>query len=412
MRPEISHYHSLIGPRPLRLLHRSFKHHPQSPFLYERAMSTSPHHEPAQQQRGGSVVAALEEEKEEKARCEWDFRLSTVVSPSTAAGEVSDAIGAIEFDPTDRLLATGGIARKIRIYSLGTLIPESRDSSLTFSDHSTACLLCICTPAKLSSLRWRPDSSGRTVGSGDYDGVVMEYDVERNVAVFERDEHAGRRVWSVDYSVSGDLGASGSDDGTVQLWDSRCANGGLVAAARAGGAVCSVEFDPEGGPWVGAGSADRHAYVFDVRAVSAGPVAALGGHGRAVTYVRFAQSGRSVVTSGTDGSHRLWEWAEGREVRAYRGHVNSRSFVGMSVWRGAGLVGSGSESNEVFVYDLRWKEPIWVREFGPRREEGGAFVGAVSWRQAVSGPGEGALVAGGSDGVLQVFVGRKKTESE
>lgn len=88
------------------------------------------------------------------------------------------------------------------------------------------------------------------------------------------------------------------------------------------------------------GSADRHAYVYDVRAVSAGPVAVFAGHGRAVTYVRFAGwPGRVVVSSGTDGSHRLWDWVGGgggggvEELRAYSGHANALRFVGMSVWR-------------------------------------------------------------------------------
>ncbi|WOK92798.1 hypothetical protein Cni_G01490 [Canna indica] len=404
MESEISHHHHhrhhhpplLIG-QPLRLFHQSFHH---SPFLYDyewAPMSNSP-----------SATPPIPGHDEDKPRCQWCFRLSTLVSPAAATAEASDAIGAIEFDPSDRLLATGGIARKIRMYALDTLLPQGGEPSPTLSDHSAACCLCICTPAKLSSLRWRPGSGGRIIAAADYDGVVTEYDVERSVAVFERDEHAGRRVWSVDYSAHGHLGASGSDDGTVQLWDSRCANGGCAAVARADGAVCSVEFDPEGGPWVAAGSADRHAYVFDARALTAGPVATLGGHGRAVTYVRFVPGGRRVVSSGTDGSHRLWDWEEGRQLRAYRGHANARSFIGMAVWGSAGLIGSGSESNEVFVYDLRWGEPIWVRGFGARRDDGRSrdgFVSAVSWRQAAHG--EGALAAGGSDGVLQVFVGSK-----
>ncbi|THU44293.1 hypothetical protein C4D60_Mb02t05890 [Musa balbisiana] len=55
------------------------------------------------------------------------------------------------------------------------------------NSHSTACDFYICTPVKLGSLRWLPASGGRVLGSGDYDGVVTEYDVQRRVAVFERD---------------------------------------------------------------------------------------------------------------------------------------------------------------------------------------------------------------------------------
>ena len=52
-------------------------------------------------------------------------------------------------------------------------------------------------------------------------------------------------------------------------------------------------------------------------------------------------------------------------IRVYMGHVNSRNFVALSVWRTGGLVGFGSENNNLFVYDrgvkigpIRWASPI------------------------------------------------------
>lgn len=343
------------------------------------------------------------------ARCEWDFQLCSVISP-TATREVSDALGAIEFDPSDQFLATGGIARKIRIYSLRSLLPEDREGgAAALSDHSAACSFYICTPAKLSSLRWKPDGGGRVIGAGDYDGVVTEYDLERRVSVFERDEHDGRRVWSVDYSRwLPQLGGSASDDGTAQMWDSRCGGGAACSLCPAGesrGAVCSVEFDPSGGPLVGMGCADRRAYVYDLR-MTAAPVTVFGGHHRTVTYVRFADGGK-LVSAGTDGCLRLWSLLDGREARAYEGHVNTRSFVGLSVWKSGGLLACGSETNQVFVYDVRWGEPIWVGGFEAVEDDGGrGFVSSVCWRQA--GGDACTIVAGASNGVLQVFSGKKK----
>ncbi|KAJ6833361.1 putative WD repeat-containing protein RUP2-like [Iris pallida] len=328
------------------------------------------------------------EEDSSQARCEWDFSISAAV-PRNPTTNASDVLGAVEVDPSGRLLATGGLARKIRIYTLDPLRYE----------------FYICTPAKLSSLRWRPNPPGCHVASGDYDGVVTEYDVERRTPVSERDEHGGRRVWSVDYSAAG-LGASGSDDGTAQMWDPRC--GPVLSAVRVGASVCCVEFDKTDGPYIALGCADRRAYVYDVRNMSSGPVSVFAGHEKTVTYVRFDGRGR-LVTSGTDGRHRLWELASGKEVRAYRGHANARSFVGMSVWRSGGLIGCGSESNEVFVYDLRWGEPIWVQSFAGRteeEEEAKAFVSAVCWREVSED--ECALLAGGSDGMVQVYAGRRK----
>ena len=146
------------------------------------------------------------------------------------------------------------------------------------------------------------------------------------------------------------------------------------------------------------------------------------GHARAVTYVRWAPA-RRVVTSAADGTHRLWEWpttaaaaqevsGPAREVRSYSGHVSGRSFVGMGLWRGAGLVASGSESNHVFVYDLRWAKPVWVHPFAVAPDsDAEGFVSAVAWRQGDADGGGGALVAGRSDGVLKMFTFQRRTDN-
>ena len=44
--------------------------------------------------------------EEERARCDWEFNLPTVVT-SSSAGASTDTIGVIEFDPSDSLVATG-----------------------------------------------------------------------------------------------------------------------------------------------------------------------------------------------------------------------------------------------------------------------------------------------------------------
>ncbi|KAG6413955.1 hypothetical protein SASPL_126671 [Salvia splendens] len=331
----------------------------------------------------------------DEARCDWEFNLSAVISSS--AGN-SDAIGVAEFDDGGGFLATGGIARKIRIYAT--------DTSLK----SGACDFYICASAKLSSLKWRPGSDSRVIGSGDYDGVVMEYDLERRVPVFERDEHGGRRVWAIDYSRWGPtLGASASDDGTVQLWDPRCCDRSVAAVEpdrSARSPVCCVEFSPFGGPLVVAGCADRRVYGYDVRR-AAEPVFVMDRHEKAVTYTKFMDA-RTIVSSSVDGSLMMWDAEDGHVIRTYRGHVNTKRFVGLSVWRNGGLLSCGSENNRVYVYDRRWAGPVWVRglETGPRTGCEPGFVSSVCWRQ--TGEERCMLVVGGSDGMLQLFEGERK----
>lgn len=193
----------------------------------------------------------------EEKKSEWNLKVCTVVGPSGA----SDSIGALAFDAKEhQWLATGGIARKIRLYDFNNLIDLQQSCSLEDEEDdlmdidggndvmyveqsSSIEASVICTSAKLSSLKWEPSSGDEVIGSGDYDGVVTEWDVERGVALFERDEHGGRRVWSVDYSQwSTSLCASASDDGTVQMWDRKSNQTFKVITTPSKSPVCCVEF--------------------------------------------------------------------------------------------------------------------------------------------------------------------------
>jgi E3 ubiquitin-protein ligase RFWD2 len=379
----------------------------------------SHHHTQESENHEKEAIEEEQEQQEEKARCEWDFSLTTIVSSGnnniSSTPAISDALGVIEFDQTNSIIATGGIARKIRIYNFKSLFAHENTSQnaheITCLDHAGACDYYICTPAKLSSIRWKPSSDGRVLGSGDYDGVVMEYCLERRIPIFERDEHGGRRVWSVDYSHWDPvLGASGSDDGTMQMWDTRCESGEGVATVQPGvgrSAVCCVEFNPFGGPIVAVGCADRRVYGYDIR-MTGDPVFVLDGHRKTVTYIKFLDN-VTLVSASIDGCLKLWDSDNSNVIRSYKGHVNSRSFIGLSVWRNGGLLGCGSENNKVFVYDRRWGEPIWVHESNPVGRDGcgGGFVSSVCWRQVEED--QCTLVAGGSDGDLQVFQGRRKS---
>ncbi|KAK9070368.1 hypothetical protein SSX86_010770 [Deinandra increscens subsp. villosa] len=335
-----------------------------------------------------------DQEERPSPKFEWDFYVSAVVPSSTTGGHISDTLGVIEVNSSGTLFATGGIARKIRLYSLDSSPPS--------------CKFNICTPAKLSSLKWKPWSAGKTMGSADYDGVITEYDLETQMPVFERDEHSGRRVWSMDYSHWDPVvGASGSDDGTLQIWDPRHDGGKCVGTVQFGTPVCCVEFSPFGGALIAVGCADKKAYIYDVRNL-VHPVAIFNGHQRTVSYTRFVDD-RTVVTSGTDGCLKMWDVEDQRLIRTYRGHTNQKRFVGLSIWRSQGLIGCGSESNQVFVYDKRWGEPIWVHGFvaegGAASEHG--FVSSICWSQQVEDD-ECTLVGGGSDGVVKIFTGKRK----
>lgn len=103
-------------------------------------------HDPTQQQQ-------LDLQQDELPRHEWDFSLLASIPSSSSSLLASDSIGSIAFSPSDTnstnydssLLATAGIARKIRVYNLRSLIECVAQSQPSVS---------ICTPAKLSNVRF------------------------------------------------------------------------------------------------------------------------------------------------------------------------------------------------------------------------------------------------------------------
>jgi E3 ubiquitin-protein ligase RFWD2 len=52
-------------------------------------------------------------------RSEWDLEVHKVID-CQCTGIKSDSIGAIAFNPTNEWLATGGLARKIRLYNFNS----------------------------------------------------------------------------------------------------------------------------------------------------------------------------------------------------------------------------------------------------------------------------------------------------
>jgi WD40 repeat protein len=187
----------------------------------------------------------------------------------------SDVLMAAAFSPDGRLLATGSLAKRVSLYSLGDILTSSAatpDSSasdqsdmeqlmtaagrmsvrsgsspsfrrlhhsrsatgLSGSTHSSDTSLSAAAgvggsdprapvalhrlPAKVSCLAWSWSQDG-VVYIGDHDGTLTQLHVCSGHQLAEVDAHGGRRVWGVAHSPHlPHLLASASDDCTVRLW--------------------------------------------------------------------------------------------------------------------------------------------------------------------------------------------------
>ncbi len=110
---------------------------------------------------------------------------------------------------------------------------------------------------------------------------------------------------------------SGSEDGTLRIWDVNAATPEVqVYTHPQGKAFRAVACSPAGarGNYCLAGSADGIVWLFDLDKRTAEPVWKKEGHGKAVTMVAFSPDGTRCITAGEDrphGSICLWDAASG-----------------------------------------------------------------------------------------------------
>ncbi|KAJ0964822.1 hypothetical protein J5N97_025960 [Dioscorea zingiberensis] len=282
----------------------------------------------------------------------------------------SNLVCSIAFDRDKEFFATAGVNRKIKVFECNMILDEERDIHYPVVEMGSG--------SKVSSICWNSYIKNH-IASSDFEGVVQVWDVVRSQVFAELREHE-RRVWSVDFSVADPTKlASGSDDGTVKLWNIN--QGGSVGTIRTKANVCSVQFPPESSRLLAIGSADHNIYFYDLL-----------GHSKTVSYVKFVDSS-TLVSASTDNSLKLWDLSRSA----------SRNFVGLSIYDG--YIATGSETNEIFVYHKAFPMPVLSYKFenvdpvtGREQNDASQFISCVCWRGQSS-----ILVAANSSGNIKLL---------
>jgi len=127
----------------------------------------------------------------------------------------------------------------------------------------------------------------------------------------------GQDVLTAAYSPDGSTVATGSDDGTIKVWDSFT---GRLIRTLAGHTsyILSVAFSPDGRS-LASGSADNEARVWDVQ--SGGLLRTLLTHSDIVYSVAFSPDGRTLATASNDRKISLWDTGTWQQRRSLLGHT-------------------------------------------------------------------------------------------
>ncbi|ONK69841.1 uncharacterized protein A4U43_C05F27290 [Asparagus officinalis] len=294
----------------------------------------------------------------------------------------ANVICSLSFDRDEDYFAAAGVSKKIKIFEFGALLNDSVDIHYPLIEMSNR--------SKLSCVCWN-NYIKNYLASTDYEGVVQLWDASTGQGFTQYIEHQ-KRAWSVDFSIVDPTRlASGSDDCSVKLWSINERN--CTDTIRNVANVCCVQFSPYSSHLLAFGSADYKIYCFDLRMTRV-PWCTLGGHGKAVSYVKFVDS-VTAVSASTDNSLKLWDLNKtnpsGLSTNAcslsFSGHTNEKNFVGLSV--SDGYITCGSETNEVYAYYRTLPMPITSHKFGSTDpitgqetdDDNGQFVSSVCWRE-------------------------------
>ncbi len=156
-------------------------------------------------------------------------------------------------------------------------------------------------PAGLSGTAvWSPDSREVATAAGGDTASIWDARTGRLVVVLHAQDQIG--VGALAFNHAGTRIATGGYDGAVRVWDTR--TGALLFVLRGHtGTVEHVAFSPDDASIVSSGS-DGTARIWGGPGVL---LATLRGHTNGVSDAEFSPDGRDVVTAGADHTARIWQ---------------------------------------------------------------------------------------------------------
>lgn len=242
-------------------------------------------------------------------------------------------------------------------------------------------------PTEISGFAVAISTDCTRIVSGSNDGTLRLWDASTGKLIGTPLEGHDQAVTCVGFSADGALIVSGFDDGTLRLWD---ANSGKPIGERLAGHelyVNHIAISPDGAHIVSA-SYDQYLRLWDTKKGRPSKKL-LEEHGAYVTSVAFSPDSTRLISGHDNGILHLWDVKTGSMIRTLiKGHKESVKSVAFSP-DGMRIV-SGSSDSSLRLWDAKTGQPIWT---ALERHKGGVTRVAFSpdGTRIVSAYAEGKL---------------------
>jgi WD40 repeat protein/transcriptional regulator with XRE-family HTH domain len=298
-----------------------------------------------------------------------DATLSGALLRECVLSEAFDAITAVAISRSGQDWAALSRRGEVRVWR-----EEGKRLHLAWQAHSDTTY----------ALALSPDE--HMLASGSNDGSVKLWDVESGVLLWSGWHTQG--TWCLAFSPDGSLLASGGVDATVRLWDAKL--GTLLEELPHSSTVVSLAWSPDGRRLASgdfAGTIRLWAFPPSGRASC---VQTLAGHRIWVPRLAFSPDGSRLASASWDTTVKLWELASGHCLETLVGHTERVQALAWSP--DGGTLASGGGDHTIRLWDGKLGRSRAVLQGHSATVSGLAFT-----------PNSHHLLSGSDDGTLRLW---------